>query len=88
VNVRKHSGAGNVLVRVSATDGEWTFEIDDDGRGFEFVGRRSQAELDLERKGPVIIKERVRSIGGRLTVQSDSGRGARVEVRLPRRAHR
>jgi signal transduction histidine kinase len=86
VNVRKHSGARNVLVRVSATDGEWTFEVDDDGRGFEFAGRRSQAELDRERKGPVVIKERVRSIGGQLTVQSDPGRGARVEVRLPRRS--
>jgi signal transduction histidine kinase len=88
VNARKHSGARNVLVRVGATDGEWTFEVDDDGRGFEFTGRRSQAELDLERKGPVIIKERVRTIGGRLTVQSDPGRGARVEVRLRRRTQR
>jgi signal transduction histidine kinase len=87
VNVRKHSGARHVIVRVSATDSEWKFEVDDDGRGFEFAGRRSQAELDLERKGPVVIKERVRSIGGRLTVQSDPGQGARVEVRLPRRTH-
>ena len=60
-------------------------EVRDDGRGFEFAGRRSQAELDLERKGPVVIKERVRSIGGRLTVQSDPGQGSRVEVWLPRR---
>ena len=87
MNVRKHSGARNVIVRVSATDGEWKFEVDDDGRGFEFAGRRSQAELDLERKGPVVIKERVRSIGGRLAVESDPGQGARVEVRLSRRIH-
>jgi signal transduction histidine kinase len=84
VNVRKHSGARHVLVRVGATDDEWTFEVDDDGRGFEFAGRHSQAELDVERKGPVLIKERVRSIGGRLTVDSDPGQGARVEVRLSR----
>jgi signal transduction histidine kinase len=87
VNVRKHSGARNVLVRVSAAGGDWKFEVDDDGRGFEFAGRYSQAELDLERKGPVVIKERVRSIGGRLTVESDPGKGARVEVRLSRRTN-
>jgi len=87
VNVRKHSGARNVLVRVSARDGCWMFEIDDDGRGFEFTGRKSQAELDADRKGPVIMKERVRSIGGELAVESNPGRGARVEVSLRQRAH-
>jgi signal transduction histidine kinase len=87
VNVRKHSGARNVLVRVSASDGCWKFEIDDDGRGFEFTGRRSQAELEAERKGPVIMKERVRSIGGELAVDSTPGKGARVEVRLRQRSH-
>jgi len=87
VNVRKHSGARHVLVRVSAPNGQWKFEVDDDGRGFGFSGRHSQAELDVARKGPVIIKERVRSIGGQLAVQSDPGRGARVEVWLPRQPH-
>ena len=87
VNVRKHSGARHVVVRVGAADGCWTFDVDDDGRGFEFGGRRSQAELDVERKGPVIIKERVRAIGGQLAVESDPGHGARIEVRLPQRTH-
>ena len=87
VNVRKHSGARNVIVRVGVGDGFWKFEIDDDGRGFEFTGRRSQAELDSERKGPVIIKERVRSIGGELAVESNPGRGARLEVWLRQRTH-
>jgi len=60
--------------------------VDDDGRGFEFAGRRSQAELDLERKGPVIIKERIRSIGGTLAIESNPGRGARLEISVPRRS--
>jgi signal transduction histidine kinase len=87
VNVRKHSGARHVVVRVAAADRAWTFEVDDDGRGFEFAGRRSQADLDAERKGPVIIKERIRSIGGRLAVESHPGRGARLEISLPRLPH-
>jgi nitrate/nitrite-specific signal transduction histidine kinase len=86
VNVRKHSGARHVVVRAGATGLAWTFEVDDDGRGFEFAGRRSQAELDLERKGPVIIKERIHSIGGTLAIESNPGRGARLEISVPRRS--
>jgi signal transduction histidine kinase len=84
VNVRKHSGARHVVVRVSALDGYLKFEVDDDGSGFGFSGRLEQAELDVTRKGPVIIKERVRAIGARLAIQSDPGRGACIEIRLPR----
>jgi two-component system nitrate/nitrite sensor histidine kinase NarX len=87
VNVRKHSGAQHVVVRVRASAGSWMFEVDDDGRGFGFAGRRSQDDLDRERKGPVLIKERVRSIGGQLAVQSDPGLGARLEISVARRTH-
>ena len=87
VNVRKHSGARTVLVRVSAPEGYWKFEIDDDGHGFGFAGRHSQADLEIGRKGPVVIRERVRSIGGTLAVESAPGQGARVEIWLPRNAH-
>jgi signal transduction histidine kinase len=85
VNVRKHSGASHVIVRASAPDEHWKFEVDDDGRGFGFAGRLEQAELEVTRKGPVIIKERARAIGARLAIQSDPGRGACIEVWLPRR---
>ena len=84
VNVRKHSGARNVVVRFGAPNGSWKLVIDDDGHGFDFAGRYSQAELDAARKGPVIIKERVRSVGGELTIESATGRGARLEITLPK----
>ena len=84
VNVRKHSGARNVVVRFGAPNGSWKLVIDDDGRGFDFAGRYTQVELDAARKGPVIIKERVRSVGGELTIESATGRGARLEITLPK----
>lgn len=83
VNVRKHSGAENVVVRFGRGEGGFHLVIDDDGHGFDFEGRLSQPELDAARKGPVIIKERVRSVGGELTVESTKGRGARLEITLP-----
>jgi signal transduction histidine kinase len=87
VNVRKHSGARNVLVRVSAPAGYWKFEIDDDGHGFGFAGRHSQADLEIGRTGPVVIKERVRAIGGTLAIESVPGQGARIEIWIPRDVH-
>jgi two-component system sensor histidine kinase DegS len=86
-NVRKHSGARNVLVRLDAHDGVWKLVIDDDGRGFDFSGRLGQAELDAARKGPLVIKERVRSIEGDLTIESLPGQGARLEITFPQKIH-
>jgi len=83
VNVRKHSGAQHVIVRFSRENDCWLLVIDDDGRGFAFEGRRSQQQLDGEKRGPVVIKERVRAIGGDLVIDSQPGRGARLEIRWP-----
>lgn len=80
VNVRKHSGAGQVLVRLMAADGGCQLVIEDDGRGFPFEGRLSSSELDENRWGPAVIKERARLIGADLAVESTPGGGARVEV--------
>ncbi|MCL6482304.1 MAG: hypothetical protein K6U02_11310, partial [Firmicutes bacterium] len=57
--------------------------VDDNGKGFSFAGRFSSDELDRLRLGPISIKERTRSIGGVLTVESNPGHGARLTVELP-----
>ena len=83
VNVRKHSKARQVVVRLSTDHNHWKLIIEDDGRGFDFSGRLSQAQLDEARKGPVVIKERVRLIDGELTIESNPGQGSRLEVTVP-----
>jgi len=85
VNVRKHSRAHQVRVYLGSENGSWKVEIDDDGRGFPFAGRLSQNELDSIGKGPVVIKERVRLIEGELTIESNPGRGSRLEITVPQR---
>lgn len=80
VNVRKHSGAKNVIVRLSSENGRTTLVVDDDGVGFPFSGDWPQDRLDAERRGPVVIRERVRAIDGRIRIDSTPGRGARLEV--------
>ncbi len=84
VNVRKHSGARHALVRLAATGGGWNLTVEDDGKGFPFAGRMTQLQMEEMGRGPMIIKERVRLIAGELTVESNPGQGARLEVTVPR----
>ena len=83
VNVRKHSGAHHVLVRLAQRSGNLRLTIEDDGRGFPFSGRMSEAELATSGKGPAVIRERVRLLAGELTIESNPGQGARLEVLIP-----
>jgi signal transduction histidine kinase len=83
VNIRKHSGATRALVRLARKDERWTLTVEDDGRGFPFSGRFSHAELEAVGKGPLVIKERVRLIEGELTIESNPGRGSRLEISVP-----
>ncbi len=87
VNIRKHSQARNVLVAFDSQGGFWKLVVDDDGKGFDFSGRRELTDLDAARQGPMVIKERVRSIGGQLVVESRPGKGARLEVLCPQKRH-
>jgi signal transduction histidine kinase len=86
-NVRKHSGARTVLVRFGRENETWKLLVEDDGSGFAFTGRLSLAELEAACMGPRVIRERVRSIGGELAIQSVPGCGARLEISLPPRAY-
>ena len=86
VNVRKHSRARHVIVQLRAAADAYQLAIQDDGVGFEFSGRLSQAELDDQHKGPLVIRERTRSIEGELTVESIPGHGSRLEVMVPRKS--
>jgi signal transduction histidine kinase len=83
VNVRKHSGAHHVLVRLAQRTDSLRLTVEDDGRGFPFSGRMSEAELAISGKGPAVIRERVRLLAGELTIESNPGQGARLEVRIP-----
>jgi signal transduction histidine kinase len=82
VNVRKHSGARAVLVVLSNRAHEVSVAIEDDGAGCDFRGCMSLAELDNAGVGPGMIKERVRSLGGNLQIESVPGKGTRIEVTL------
>ncbi len=73
-NVRRHAGAGRVVLRLTATP-EPVVEVLDDGVGFD--------TRVAEGYGLDGMRRRVEAAGGRLDVDSAPGRGTRLRVRLP-----
>jgi signal transduction histidine kinase len=82
-NVKKHACATHVVVKLWQNESQVVLVIDDNGEGFSFAGRFTGDELDRLRLGPISIKERARSVGGVLTVESTPGHGARLTVEVP-----
>ncbi|QKJ18626.1 sensor histidine kinase [Microbacterium hominis] len=76
-NVRKHAGATQVRVAVSAAaDGGARLEVADDGHGFDTAARGRGFGLEG-------MEERVGLAGGTFEVTSSPGAGTTLVVRLP-----
>jgi signal transduction histidine kinase len=82
-NINKHAQATHVLFSVEQKNGRLYVSVHDNGRGFRFGGRYSLEELELMRLGPQSIKQRVRAMGGDLSLESQPGQGANVRVSVP-----
>jgi len=82
-NIKKHAKASHVVVKLGQDEAKVFLAVDDNGRGFSFSGRFTSEELDRLRLGPISIKERTRSVGGTLTVESNPGHGARLTIEIP-----
>jgi signal transduction histidine kinase len=82
-NIKKHAKASHVVVKLSQDDSSLFLVVDDNGEGFSFAGRFTGDELDRLRLGPISIKERTRTVGGVLTVESNPGHGARLTIEIP-----
>lgn len=82
-NVKKHAHASHVVVKLAQDDSKVFLIVDDNGMGFSFSGRYASEELDRLRLGPISIKERTRSVGGTLTLESNPGHGARLTIEIP-----
>jgi PAS domain S-box-containing protein len=75
-NVRRHSAARNVEVRLRTDVEAILLEVTDDGRGFDPMGAQGGVGL-------VGMRERVEELGGEIEVKSRPGEGTEVTVRVP-----
>ena len=81
-NVKRHSGARSVRVRIEFGAGAVKAVVSDDGRGFEAPRRLS--DLASERSlGLAGMEERARMLGGRVSLESRSGAGTTITVEIP-----
>jgi len=78
-NVRRHAAANRVQVRILQNPGGWEVQVMDDGVGFDL------ACVDDGRGGYGLLtmRERVESLGGRFSIDSQPKRGTRVAIFVP-----
>ncbi len=74
-NVCRHARASSVEIALQSNERGISVKIRDDGRGFRLPRRNGL--------GLIGMQERVESLGGRLTVDSEPGRGTTIEIALP-----
>ena len=82
VNVRRHSGAGRVVVQFACDSAGWKLCIEDDGQGVRTWGTAPVADRFPPVWRPAVIEERVQSIGGTLRLAHSAG--ARLEIAVAR----
>ena len=79
-NIGKHANASGVQLRLSGQATDIVLGVRDSGNGFDITGARTKGGLGL-----VSMEERVRPLGGSLLIESEPGKGTKVEVRIPLR---
>jgi signal transduction histidine kinase len=81
VNAQRHGDPGEIRVHLEQRDGTFCLRIVDDGTGFD------PRATTATHHGLEIMRERAEQAGGRLTVDSEPGRGTQVTLSWPRSAH-
>jgi signal transduction histidine kinase len=81
-NVVRHARAESVFVGCTVTDDSITFEIEDDGAGFE-PERMERPRESGEGLGLLGMRERLALLGGRCHIDSEPGAGTRIVTVLP-----
>jgi len=76
-NVAKHAGATGILVEIANRRDLLSILVHDDGRGFDATGHAARG------LGILGMKERVRQLGGQLTLESARGQGVTLIAVIP-----
>lgn len=82
VNAARHANASIVDLEIGVQDNQVRIVVADNGTGFPFRGHYDHAALTDMNLGPVMLRERIASVGGLLSINSTES-GARLEIILP-----
>ncbi|MBA7628475.1 hypothetical protein ES703_35963 [subsurface metagenome] len=81
-NVWKHSGASRAWVTVKFGDDKTVLTVKDDGKGFKLPEKVEDLTVN-GKLGLAGMQERTQLIGGKLTLQSEPGKGTTVIAEIP-----
>ena len=74
-NIAKYASANEAIIRLGRSNGDLTFQVVDDGRGFD--------PATAGGSGLTNMRDRVEAVGGTLEIQSEPGIGTTVLGRVP-----
>ena len=77
-NVIRHAAANELRLKVALEDRHVLLDVIDDGRGFDVDDAHSHGVHGLAN-----MSERIRRVGGQMSLLSGHGQGTRVHVQLP-----
>lgn len=81
-NAARHAHASTVRVEVGRQHDQLHIAVADDGCGFPFQGHYDLAALTYLQLGPMMLRERIVSLGGSLSLDSTAD-GARLDIMVP-----
>ncbi|MDD5288133.1 MAG: histidine kinase [Dehalococcoidales bacterium] len=81
-NIRKHSTASEVEIKIKSYDNELRIEINDNGRGFN-PNIVLSSPLMLEHMGLIGMQERAKLVDGLVSIKSAPGLGTNVVLSIP-----
>jgi signal transduction histidine kinase len=82
LNIERHSGADFVIIALSRDRDLIVIDVVDEGRGFD-VEEAVLVAARMGRLGLVGMEERVRQLGGRLSIESAPGGPTSLSIQIP-----
>ncbi|PIQ96274.1 MAG: hypothetical protein COV67_10435 [Nitrospinae bacterium CG11_big_fil_rev_8_21_14_0_20_56_8] len=77
-NVTRHAEASRVVVNLRRNDDKLELEVIDDGKGLD-----ESSLSNLTSYGLTGMRERVLTLGGKISIEGPTGQGTRIWVRIP-----
>lgn len=82
-NISKHAKARSAVINLEFTDNELRLYINDDGIGFQTDKLKQKSEDISSGFGLSSMKERVELLNGEMSINTEPGRGTRLNIVLP-----
>jgi len=79
-NILKHADASRITVNLNFSNEQLQLEITDNGKGFILAEVSGQSDTGAGLKN---IQKRIRMINGFFSMETEPGKGTRINIRLP-----